>query len=166
MVTLSPFTSNLLMNETVKQIIRPHEKCRITGGGCGGPRHPFTVALSSRQPRFTVSFAWNEIFLPLPSSSMARKRLEMQRDHNYNSHVTALTNTLGMTNITPIQLAQGLTTVCHVESNVMALRRRWMGSIARTLQHLPRRWGFYLCELFSSQRGMSSLASLFLDGLE
>lgn len=63
----------------------------------------------------------------------------MQRDHNYNSHVTALTNTLGMTNITPIQLAQGLTTVCHVEITVMALKRRWMGSIARTLQHLQAR---------------------------
>lgn len=153
------------MNETVKQITCLQEKRRVMGGGCGGLRHPFTVALSSRQPRFTVSFAWNEIFLLLPSSSMARKRLEMQRDHNYNSHVTALTNTLGMTNITPIQLVKGLINVCHVEMNVKALKRRRTGSIARTLQHLPFRRGFYV-GLFSSQRGMSSLASLFLNGLE
>lgn len=54
----------------------------------------------------------------------------MQRDHNYHSHVTALTNTLGMTNITPIQLAKGLITVCHVKMNVMALKRRWIVSVA------------------------------------
>lgn len=118
-VTLSPFTSNLLMNEMVEQITCLREKRRVTGGGCGGPRHPFALAVCSRQPRFTVSFAWNEIFLPLPSSSMAGKRLEMQRDHNYDSHVTALTNMLGMANITPVQLAQGLITVCHVEMNVI-----------------------------------------------
>lgn len=66
----------------------------------------------------------------LPSSSTSGKRLEMQQDHNYHSHVTALTNTLGMTNITPIQLAKGLITVCHVEMNVMALKRRCIVSVA------------------------------------
>lgn len=91
---------------------------------------PFTLAVSRRQPRFTVSFARNEIFLPLPSSSMAGKRLEMQRDHNYNRHVTALTNTLAMTNSTPIQLAKGLITVCHVKMNGMALKRRCIESSA------------------------------------